>query len=220
MSNLTALTTKFLANFVAACPEEQEGYTLEYILPKILAECMPHNLDTEFYHPFIGMGFVAEIIDNFWVKYSQKIPQKIKLIVDKYPREYKDERYRLQNWIEGTVEVPKAKSKIINGQYKFIGFVNTAVPTVSFTYLAVNSGYQVQIECIYDTHNQISKVNFYSEKNDRIISLDNSGGKVTSTVISNLQHVGVLNSTLLSLNAIAQDLERNVKINDDKYKRR
>ena len=215
---LTELTKKFLSDFFAACPDDTPSYAFNYIFPEILAECAPHNLDTEFYFPYMGWGFIEETIAEFFKKYMQKFPTKLQQIIDQYPRDYRDERYCLQDWVEDTVEVETSDCGYVDGKYTLKGFKKVFVRRVSFVYYQVNNGHKNKVECVYsdsEDFNYIRTINLYDETGVHILEVSNSyDNTVEPKKIVDYKYVRDVNSTINAINYIAQCIENNEKFED------
>ena len=214
---LSELTEKFLKDFFSICSNETESYVFGYIFPEILAKCAPHNLDTEFSFPYIGMGFGEQILQQFFKKYVQKIPIKLQRIIEQYPRDYRDERWRLQDWVEDIVEVEHADSEYVDGKYTFKGFKPFPVLRISFVYNQVNSGVKTQVECIYSNNKTptIETINLYTESGDLMISIRcYMYDEVNPERIRGYEHIRSVNSTLSAINFIFQEIESGAKFED------
>lgn len=194
--------------------DDTESYAFGYEFPEIFSQLYPFDLDAEFYHPFIGMGVVNNIINEFFNKYVQKFPAKIQDIIDRYPRDFKGERFQLSDWIEDTTTTSTTNSTIENGQYKFLGFIDVDVKRVSFTYTnANNNAPPVTVVCVYDHHEdggKLRKIQFKIKKEKFMeFSVWAYGEKpeVKAEKITDFGYTKDLNNVLLGINCIWQDLD-------------
>ena len=191
------------------------------MLPVTLSEAYPHDKVTEFYGPYIGSGFMDNMIQSFFDKYSQKIPNKINWIIQNYPRQYRDERFRLQNWKDVIIEVEGAHCETVNGVYKFLGFKPTPAKQVQFTYVAVNSGWECEVVCQYFNerygspyNKKINKINI-QQKGEHIITLNvDLDGEVTADKIFGYKHVPIVNGVLSAINFIYQEFNKEIANNE------
>lgn len=211
------MTRRFMKRFAALANElnqDTESFALGYTFPEIFAELYPFDLDAEFYHPFIGMGVVDNFINEFFHKYVQKFPDKILAIIDRYPRDFRGERFQLSNWVEDTTETETVNSTIENGKYKFLGFKTVTVKRISFDYTnANNNAPPVTVVCVYDHREDGGKLRdiVFKVKGETIMRFSvwayGDNPKVEADKINDFGHVRNLNGVLLGINCIYQDLD-------------
>lgn len=215
------MTRRFMKRFAKVAKElgdDTESYAFGYDFPAIFAKLYPFDLDAEFYHPFIGMGVVDNFINEFFNKYVQKFPEKIQAIIDRYPRNFRGERFQLSNWIDDTTETETVDSTTdsttMDGRYKFLGFKTVTVKRVSFTYTnANNNAPPVTVVCVYDHYEDGGKLHTiaFKVKDKQIMSFTvwayANNPEVKAEKIRDFCYVKDLNNVLLGINCIWQDLD-------------
>lgn len=206
------LTEKFLNDFMGLYHPLDRSFALHYTLPEILAQVYPHSEDEKFYSPYIGMGFLNNMIRQFFNARIQGINECLEWIINNYPRDYHAERYRLQNWIEGEINLI---DEIYNSKWEVVGHKNVSAKFVNFEIYVPSSGLKSSVICDYFHYegyeNKIRSIKICDSTNKIAIVLNvDLDGVVKGDTIVGTQFIPIVNATLNALQFIYQNKEEYV----------